>query len=212
MIAIVDYKAGNLTSVRLALETLKVDAQVTNDPEVIRRAKKVIFPGVGAAGAAMDEVKRLGLDSALKIFFETGKPFLGICVGTQILLEFSEEDGGTPCLGLIPGQVKRFNPTSHYDKIPQIGWNTVHFTPRPGLGPHPVLEGIEENSEFYFVHSYYPVPSHPEHRIGETEYADAAFASILGRENLIATQFHPERSGRIGLKLLENFCNWDGVC
>jgi glutamine amidotransferase len=207
MIAIVDYKAGNLTSVRLALEAIQVEAQVTNNPDVVLQAEKVIFPGVGAAGAAMDEVTCLGLDSALKAFFETGKPFLGICVGTQILLEFSEEDSGTPCLGLIPGQVKRFRPTSHYDKIPQIGWNAVHLN-----RPHPVLEGIEDNSEFYFVHSYYPAPSLPEHRIGETEYADAAFASILGRENLIATQFHPERSGRIGLKLLENFCKWDGIC
>lgn len=207
MIAIVDYKAGNLTSVRLALEAIQVEAQVTNEPEVVLQAEKVIFPGVGAAGAAMDEVKRLGLDSALQEFFETEKPFLGICVGTQILLEFSEEDGGTPCLGLFPGQVKRFIPTSHYDKIPQIGWNAVHLT-----RPHPVLEGIEDNSEFYFVHSYYPAPSLPEHRIGETEYADATFASILGRENLIATQFHPERSGRIGLKLLENFCKWNGIC
>jgi len=205
MITIVDYKAGNLTSVRLALEAIQVDAQITNDPAVVAQADKIIFPGVGAAGAAMDEVKRLGLDLALQEYFESGRPFLGICVGTQILLDFSEEDGGTPCLGIIPGQVKRFKPTSHYDKIPQIGWNAVHFTRR-----HPVLEGIEESSEFYFVHSYYPAPSHSEHQIGETEYADATFASILGRENLIATQFHPERSGRIGLKLLENFCKWDG--
>jgi imidazole glycerol-phosphate synthase subunit HisH len=205
MIAIVDYKAGNLTSVRLALEAIRIDAEITNNPAVVAQADKVIFPGVGAAGAAMDEVKRLGLDSTLKEFFESGRPFLGICVGTQILLELSEEDGGTPCLGLIPGQVKRFQPTSHYDKIPQIGWNAVHFTRQ-----HPVLDGIEEKSEFYFVHSYYPAPTYPEHRIGETEYADATFASILGRDNLIATQFHPERSGRIGLKLLENFCKWDG--
>lgn len=207
MIAIVDYKAGNLTSVRLALEALDVEAQVTNDPDVVRQADRVIFPGVGAAGAAMEEVKRLGLGPALGEFFESGKPFLGICVGTQILLEFSEEDGGTPCLGLIPGQVKRFQPKSHYDKIPQIGWNAVHFTRN-----HPVLEGIEDKSEFYFVHSYYTSPSHPQHRIGETDYADTLFSSILGQENLIATQFHPERSGRIGLRLLNNFCKWDGTC
>ena len=127
MIAIVDYKAGNLTSVRLALEALHVEAQVTSDPDVVRRADRIIFPGVGAAGAAMEEVQRFGLQPALVEFFESGKPFLGICVGTQILMEFSEEDGGTPCLGLIPGQVKRFQPKSHYDKIPQIGWNVVHF-------------------------------------------------------------------------------------
>ena len=203
MIAIVDYKAGNLTSVRLALEALHVEAQITSDPEIVRQADRVIFPGVGAAGAAMAEVRRFGLQPALVEFFESGKPFLGICVGTQILLDSSEENGGTPCLGLIPGQVKRFRPKSHYDKIPQMGWNTVHFTRQ-----HPVFEGIEDNSEFYFVHSYYPSPSDPEHNLGKTEYADARFSSILGRENLIATQFHPERSGRIGLKLLDNFCKW----
>lgn len=206
MIAIVDYNAGNLTSVRLALEALHVEARITNDPERVCRADRVIFPGVGAAGAAMDEINRLGLQAALREFFESGKPFLGICLGTQILLEFSEENGGTPCLGIIPGQVKRFRPTNHYDKIPQIGWNAVHF-----LRPHPVLEGIEDESEFYFVHSYYPDSSHSEHRLGETSYADATFSSVVGRDNLIATQFHPERSGRIGLKLLENFCHWDGL-
>ncbi len=207
MIAIVDYKAGNLTSVRLALQALNAEAQVTNDPDVVRQAYRVIFPGVGAAGAAMGEVFRLGLKPALLEVIDSGRPFLGICVGTQILLEFSEENGGTPCLGIIPGQVKRFQSQSHYDKIPQIGWNTVHFT-----GQHPLFEGIEDNAEFYFVHSYYPSPSHPEHSLGETAYADAKFSSILGRDNLIATQFHPERSGRIGLRLLRNFCKWDGTC
>ena len=207
MIAIVDYNAGNLTSVRLALETLHVEARITSDPEIVSQADRVIFPGVGAAGASMEEIRRFGLQEALVAFVESGRPFLGICVGTQILLEFSEEDGGTPCLGIIPGQVKRFRPTSHYDKIPQIGWNAVHF-----LRPHPVFEGIEDESEFYFVHSYYPDPYDPEHRLGATSYADATFSSVLGRDNLIATQFHPERSGRVGLKLLENFCKWDGVC
>jgi len=203
MIAIVDYKAGNLTSVRLALQALHVEAQITSDPEIVRRADRIIFPGVGAAGAAMEEVRRFGLQPALVEFFESGKPFLGICVGTQILMEFSEEDGGTPCLGLIPGQVKRFQPKSHYDKIPQIGWNAVHF-----IRNHPIFEGIEDNSEFYYNHSYYPSPSEPQHSLAETDYADVTFSAILGRKNLIATQFHPERSGRIGLKLLDNFCKW----
>lgn len=207
MIAIVDYKAGNLTSVRLALETLQIEARITSDPDVVRQAERIIFPGVGAAGAAMQEVKQLGLRSALVEFFESGKPFLGICVGTQILMEFSEEDGGTPCLGLFPGQAKRFQPKSHYDKIPQIGWNAVHF-----IRNHPLFEGIEDYSEFYFNHSYYPNPSVPQHSLGETDYADVIFSSVLGRENLVATQFHPERSGRIGLKLLNNFCQWDGIC
>ncbi len=207
LITIVDYKAGNLTSVRLALERLQVEAQITNDPEVVLQAERVIFPGVGAAGAAMEEVHTLKLRPALVEFIESGRPFLGICVGTQILLESSEEDDGTPCMGVIPGEVKRFRPTSHYDKIPQMGWNAVHFTRN-----HPVFERIEDKSEFYFVHSYYPSPSNPENSLGETEYAGTRFSSILGRDNLIATQFHPERSGRIGLALLNNFCKWDGRC
>ncbi len=207
MIAIVDYKAGNLTSVRLALEAIQVDALITQDPDGVRKAERVIFPGVGAAGAAMEEVNRLELRPALVEFIESGRPFLGICVGTQILLESSEEDGGTPCLGILPGDVKRFRPVSHYDKIPQMGWNAVHFTRE-----HPVFKGIEDNSEFYFVHSYYPSPAFHEDRLGETDYAGVTFASILGRDNLLATQFHPERSGRIGLALLENFCTWDGIC
>lgn len=207
MIAIVDYNAGNLTSVRLAVETLQADAQITSDPDVVRRADRVIFPGVGAAGAAMYEVTRLNLRTVLVDFVQSGRPFLGICVGTQILFDSSEEDGGTPCLGIIPGEVKRFRPTNHYDKIPQIGWNTV-IQKRP----HPVLAGIEDESEFYFNHGYYPAPSDASYIVGVTDYADAQFACILAKNNLIATQFHPERSGRIGLKLIENFCTWDGLC
>ncbi len=207
MIAVIDYKAGNLTSVRLAFEALNAPVEVTSDPTVIDAAERVVFPGVGAAGAAVHDLNELRLRPAIEQAARSGKPFLGICLGTQILLDSSEEDGGTACLGLVPGRVKRFRPNDHFDKIPQMGWNTVVFRRE-----HPVFAGIESRSEFYFVHSYYPAPDHRDHWLAETEYADAAFASIVGRGNLIATQFHPERSGRIGLKLLENFVNWDGTC
>jgi len=207
VIAIVDYRAGNLTSVRLALEALGVAATVTSDPATIRGADRVIFPGVGAAGDAMGHLRELALEPVLRQVVAAGTPFLGICLGTQIILDHSEEDGGTATLGLLPGRVVRFRPTDPRDKIPQIGWNAVHV-----VRPHPVLAGIEDDSEFYFVHSYYPRPAAPALTIGETEYAAALFASVLGRDNLVATQFHPERSGRIGLRLLENFTRWDGRC
>lgn len=207
MIVIVDYKAGNLTSVRLALQHLGVQAAVTQDPAEVRAADRVIFPGVGAAGAAMKHLRSLGLTDALRDVVARGTPFLGICLGTQVIFEHSEENGGTACVGLVAGVVKRFRSQDPLCKIPQIGWNTVRFT-----RAHPVLAGIENESEFYFVHSYYPAPSDPANTIGLTEYADVEFASAISKDNLFATQFHPERSGRIGLQLLRNFCVWDGTC
>ncbi|MCE5324460.1 imidazole glycerol phosphate synthase subunit HisH [bacterium] len=207
MIAIVDYKAGNLTSVRLALEHIGAACEVTNDPERIKIADRVIFPGVGAAAEAMRNILKLDLLDPLKDAVKSGKPFLGICLGTQVIFEHSEEDGGVDCIGLVPGRVKRFITTNRSCKIPQMGWNTVEFKRR-----HPVFDGIEDRSEFYFVHSYYPDSSDETYIVGETEYAGVRFASAVGKDNLVATQFHPERSGRIGLRLLENFSKWDGKC
>jgi glutamine amidotransferase len=206
VIAIIDYKAGNLTSVRLALEHIGVPCEVTSDPARIAAAERVIFPGVGAAAAAMDNLRRMRLLDAIKGAVADGRPFLGICLGTQIIFEFSEEDGGTPCIGLVPGTVRRFQPSDPLCKIPQMGWNTVEIK-----ASHPVFNDIENSSEFYFVHSYYPAPADPRYVLGETEYADVRFASAIAKRNLIATQFHPERSGRIGLQLLRNFSNWSGV-
>ncbi len=208
MIAIIDYNAGNLTSVKLALDALEVPARITNEPSVIADAERVVFPGVGAAGAAMADIDRLNLRDAIIGAAQSGKPFLGICLGTQILLDASEEDDGTPCLSLIPGQVVRFQPDDKYDKIPQIGWNTVQFR----SPAHPLFAGIEDNSEFYFVHSFYPSPTNQANWLAETTYAGATFASAVGKGNVVATQFHPERSGRIGLRLLKNFTEWDGSC
>ncbi|MBN2301404.1 MAG: imidazole glycerol phosphate synthase subunit HisH [Lentisphaerae bacterium] len=207
MIAIIDYKAGNQTSVRLALESLSASAEITDRKDTILSADRVIFPGVGAAGSAMRRISESGLIETIHEVINRGIPFLGICLGSQIVLERSEEDGGTDCIGLVAGTVKRFRPSGGKDKIPHMGWNSVEL-----LRVHPVFAGIENNSEFYFVHSYYPVPENTDCVLGRTNYSDIEFASVIASGNLVATQFHPEKSGRIGLHVLENFCRWSGKC
>jgi len=205
VITIIDYNAGNLASVRLAFESLQVQVEIARSPEAILAAERVVFPGVGAAGAAMQTLRDFGLVETIRSVSEKGTPFLGICLGTQIIFEHSEEDGGVGCIGLIPGSVRLFRPSDPFDKVPQMGWNGVRQRRK-----HPVLAGIEDNSEFYFVHSYYPEPSDRTYVTGETDYADVTFASVVARGSLVATQFHPEKSGRVGLRLLENFTKWDG--
>ncbi len=207
MIAIVDYRAGNLVSVQLALSYLGVPSVITRDPEVVARADRVIFPGVGAAGAAMRHLAELHLAEPLRQAVVDRKPFLGICLGTQVIFAHSAEDGGVDCLGILPGAVRRFQSADPLCKIPEMGWNTVEIR-----RPHPLLEGIEDATEFYFVHSYYPAPADDALIIGTTGYAGVQFASVVGRDNLVAVQFHPERSGRYGLRLLQNFAEWEGVC
>ncbi len=204
MIAIIDYRAGNLTSVRLAFEALGKEALVTDDPACIRKAERVVFPGVGAAGAAMNHLQSLGLTDIIHEVVAQGTPFLGICLGTQIILEHSDEDGGIETLGVLPGRVIRFQPSNRYEKVPHMGWNRVD----PCFA-HPLFEGIAPGSEFYFVHSYYPSPADATCVLGTTGYAGVSFASALWRGNVVATQFHPEKSGRMGLRLLENFCCWN---
>jgi glutamine amidotransferase len=204
MIAIIDYKAGNLTSVRLAFESIGADAVITDSPTEISLAERVVFPGVGAAEAAMRNLRELGLDSTIRKVVGAGTPFLGICLGTQIIFEHSDEDGGVDCVGLIPGTVEHFTPSNPYDKVPHMGWNSVRQTT-----PHPLFAGIADNSEFYFVHSLYPIPKDNSWIIGTTEYADTSFASAVAHNNLAAPQFHPEKSGKIGLRLLSNFCSWN---
>ena len=205
MTAIVDYRAGNLTSVRLAFETIGAAAEVTSDPAAIRAADRILFPGVGAAGSAMRNLDELGLADVLRERIAAGVPFLGICLGTQILFERSGEDGGVDCLGLLRGEARRFVARTRADKIPEMGWNQARFE-----RPHPLLEGIPDGADFYFVHSYYPAPADPADAVCTTEYAGTRFASMVGRGNLAATQFHPEKSGRAGLRLLSNFLRWDG--
>ena len=208
MIAIIDYKAGNLTSVKRALNALGRTSVITRDPSEVLQAERIIFPGVGAAGKAMFDLRGLKLDHALRQAFRAGKPILGICLGTQIIMEHSEEND-TECLGLILGRVKRFpeplsGPEGGLFKVPHMGWNRVEFT-----RPHPLFAGIDPESEFYFVHSYYPVPAEADRILGETDHG-VRFPSILDAENLVAVQFHPEKSGRAGLRILENFCSWKG--
>ena len=210
MIAIIDYEAGNLRSVERALKKLGVTCCITQIPQEIADAERIIFPGVGAAGKAMSDLKALGLDRVILDAFLESKPIIGICLGTQIILEGSEENRAE-CLGLLKGKVKRFpealqsgKPDGVQLKIPHMGWNQVHFKKQ-----HPVFQGIRKEDEFYFVHSYYPSPERDDQIIGETEYG-IRFPSIIGFRNLVAVQFHPEKSGRAGLKILGNFCEWDG--
>ena len=203
MIAIVDYNAGNLTSVKLALDYLGTRSEITRSPARILAADRVIFPGVGSAGAAMQNIRALDLADVLRQVVQRGTPFLGICLGTQIIFESSGEDGGVQGLGVLAGTVKRFHPPNPSDKVPQIGWNSVTF-----IKLHPLFEGIESGSEFYFAHGYYPMPADHACVLGETEYANVRFASVIARDNLAATQFHPEKSGRLGLQVLKNFTAW----
>ena len=197
MIAIIDYGAGNLTSVERAVAYLGYDAKITADAEAIMSSEMVIFPGVGAAGATMDNLNAHGLSDVLKTCYKTGKPMLGICIGIQILFDYSEE-GDTECLGILPGVVDKFEATPQL-KVPQIGWNEVHQTES-----HPIFEGVPNPAHFYFVNSYYPIPAQPTAVIGKTTYG-VEFCSVVARQNLIATQFHLEKSGRVGLKMLGNF-------
>ncbi|MDR1492928.1 MAG: imidazole glycerol phosphate synthase subunit HisF [Planctomycetaceae bacterium] len=207
MLTLIDYGAGNLTSVQLALESLGYEAVITSDPQAIQKATRVIFPGVGAAAAAMQNLQQRGLIPVLREVLERGVPFFGICLGTQILFDFSEEDGGTNVLGLLPGAAKLLRPTDSRYKVPQMGWNSMKQVRR-----HPVLSGVPDLSDFYFVHSYYPAPSDPADVIGVTDFGGTTFASMVGRKNLAATQFHIEKSGEVGLRILKNFITWDGRC
>lgn len=199
-IVIVDYGAGNLTSVRLAVEKLGRRAVVTDRPEEVRAAARVVFPGVGAAGSAMETLRTTGLAQALVEYAACGRPLAGICLGAQIIFEHSAEDGAR-CLGILPGAAEPLRVEPQF-KVPHMGWNSVTFP-----APHPVWKGLESGVQFYFVHSFAPAPEAPEDVIGVTDYG-GRFVSAVARENVVAFQFHPERSGRLGLAVLENFLHW----
>jgi glutamine amidotransferase len=201
MITIVDYKAGNMTSVKRTLNHLCIANQISADPDIVRKAEKVIFPGVGAAGAAMDVLKERNLDSALKESYQNGTPILGICIGCQIILTHSEEDD-TPCLDLVPGTCVRFQLNDPALKVPHMGWNAVIVTQ-----PHPILNHLRPGGEFYFVHSFYPQPADMAKVYATSEYG-GTFPVAIGMDNLFAVQFHAEKSGPLGLRLLENFASW----
>ena len=195
MIAVIDYNAGNTASVCNALERIGQEFVVTFDASEILGADRVIFPGVGNAKAAMKDLKEKGLN---RIISEIKVPFLGICLGLQLLARFSEE-GQTNCLGIIDAEVKKFkSPQLTRLKVPQIGWNEVMQ-----IKGSPLLVGIPDDSYFYFVNSYY-LPLIKE-TVGKSQYG-VSFSSIIRKKNFYATQFHPEKSGEMGLKLLNNFC------
>lgn len=201
MLAILDYKAGNQTSVLRALRSLDIPAEITADPSVLLAAEGVIFPGVGAAGQAMNQLVSTGMDKVLRDIVAMQKPLLGICLGCQILLDHSEEND-TTALGILPGTCRRFDAGwrdgGEPIRIPHMGWNTLSVKK-----PSELLDGIDPSSRFYFVHSYYTVPA-PELVIATSCYGQE-FTAMYGRPGLWAVQFHPEKSGRPGLRLLTNF-------
>jgi imidazole glycerol-phosphate synthase subunit HisH len=202
-VTIVDYNGGNLRSVQRACNAVGIDSDFTQDPNTVSHADRLIFPGVGNAQTAMETLIRLGLDSALREALARGIPVLGICVGAQLILESSEESQ-IPCLGLLRGKTQRFQLADRMLKIPHIGWNEVRPT-----RPHVLLDALEPGDEFYFVHSYFPNPQDEKVVYAVADYG-GPFCCALGKDNLFATQFHPEKSGRLGLQLLQRFSGWQG--
>jgi glutamine amidotransferase len=196
MIAIIDYGAGNLRSVVNAISQLGYQAKITSASEEVLTAQAVILPGVGAAADTMANLNRLGLVKPVYQFIAGGRPFLGVCVGLQVLFTGTEEGGWHRCLDIIPGRVRRLPPGL---KVPHMGWNQVKQRVA-----HPVFAGIADEANFYFVHSYYAAPDDESLVAGETEYG-IPICSVIARGNLVATQFHPEKSGEVGLRLYDNF-------
>ncbi|MDP8922222.1 MAG: imidazole glycerol phosphate synthase subunit HisH [Chloroflexota bacterium] len=195
MIAVLDYGAGNLRSVSKALEAAGAQPVVTSDAAALARAGGLVVPGQGSAVDAMRNLERLGLVEPITAFVASGRPFLGVCLGEQIIFESSEE-GGQACLGLLAGTCRRL---PGGQKVPHMGWNSVDFRV-----DHPLLAGIPSGSYFYFVHSYYVDPADPAVVVGETDYG-VRFASIVAQGNVFATQFHPEKSSDLGLQIYRNF-------
>ena len=195
-LVIVDYGAGNLRSVARAVTHVGGEPLISSSGRDVERAEALIVPGVGAAADTMRNLKRHALVDPIREYIAGGRPFLGVCMGQQALFDVSEEGGEHPCLGVLPGRVVRLPDGL---KVPHMGWNQVRI-----VRPHLIFDGIPDGSNFYFVHSYYPRPEDAETVIGETEYG-VTFPSVVGRDNVVATQFHPEKSGDMGLRMYENF-------
>ena len=196
MIAIIDYGAGNLRSVTNSLVKLGYQPNITSEPRGILNADAVIFPGVGAAAGVMNRLIESGMDDAIRQVISANKPFFAVCIGMQVLLSFTDEDGGHNCLDIIPGSVRRL---PQGQKVPHMGWNQV-----AQKVSHPIFDGIQDEANFYFVHSYYPDPDDAEVVAGTSEYG-INWCSMLIKDNLVATQFHPEKSGEDGLRMYDNF-------
>ncbi|MDF1622906.1 imidazole glycerol phosphate synthase subunit HisH [Pseudohongiella nitratireducens] len=213
-VAVIDYGMGNLHSVAKAVESLSADVRVsvTSDAEQILNADRIIFPGVGAIRDCMAEIRRLGVDEIVTKAVAEKRPVLAICVGMQALMERSEENGNVDCLNMLPGQVLRFgggkallDANGQRLKVPHMGWNQVTQTQ-----PHPLWHKVEDNTRFYFVHSYYVQAGEPNQVAGTSEYGEV-FTAALSQDSLFAVQFHPEKSQHAGLQLLDNFLHWDGT-
>lgn len=200
-VVVIDYDAGNLRSVARALAHVGAEPIVSADPADVLSAGSVVLPGVGAAADTMHKLRERNLVEPIREYIAAGRPFLGVCMGLHALLEHSDEGGGQECLGVLPGEAKLFVRQPGM-KVPHMGWNTVRW-----LRPHPVTEGIASGSHFYFVHSYHPTTRLPALALGETEYG-LVFPSVLASGYLVATQFHPEKSGGDGLRLYRNFVDW----
>ena len=201
-VVIVDYGAGNLRSVARAVADAGVDAEVTAVASAIANARALILPGVGAAADTMKNLREGGLDGPIRDYIASGRPFLGVCMGMQALFDLSEEGGEQECLGVLGGRIVRFPQGM---TVPHMGWNTVRLRTDDAGATHPVFEGIPQDAYFYFVHSYHPAPTDDAVVIGETEYLGVRFPAVVGRDNVVATQFHPEKSSTAGLRLYSNF-------
>jgi glutamine amidotransferase len=204
MIGIIDYKAGNLTSVKRAFDYLGIQASIYSDPDKLTKCERIVFPGVGNAASAMTTLREAGLDALLKERFAAGTPILGICLGAQIVLSHSEE-GDTECLGLIGGKCKKFSGLEASYKIPHMGWNELTV-----VSQHYMLRDIAPGTQVYFVHSFYPDPADKETIFAQSDYG-LIFPCAIGSRNLFATQFHLEKSGPAGLSILKKFATWDGA-
>lgn len=205
MIGIVDYGVGNLASVWNAFEHLGREARVCDDPDLASEFERLIVPGVGSFRSAMQTLDDTGWADALKNYAATGRPMLGICLGMQLLFDRGDEHGPTVGLGLIHGEVVRFNPCPPH-KVPHVGWNNL-----VRIEPHPLFRGIKPQVDFYFVHSYHCVPQSPDDVIAVCEFGGAFVASVA-RANVAGMQFHPEKSQPSGMRILENFAQWNPEC
>ncbi len=204
-VVIIDYGMGNLFSVKLACEKVGMDALISNDKSEILKASALILPGVGAFGDAMETLEKSDLASAIKEFIDSGKPFLGICLGMQLLMTESEEFGIHKGLGIIKGRVVKFS--SKKDKVPQVGWNKVSKLENGTNWEGTLLRGLSEKDYMYFVHSFYVLPASKDVILSETNYADLKYCSSLQDKNVFACQFHPEKSGEKGLMIYKNLNN-----
>jgi len=208
MIVIIDYQMGNIKNVSYALHYLGYNVKISDEPETIKKAKGLILPGVGAFHDAIQVLREKKLDNTIKEMVEKGKPFLGICLGMQLLFSYSEENGRHQGLGLMPGRVVRF---SRQLRVPHLGWNQVQYYPNYNKSDSVLFSGIQNNCYFYFLHSYYCVPEKDDVILAQSDYHEL-FVSAVSRENVFGVQFHPEKSSSQGLSILKNFgeiCNAD---